>query len=154
MPVTTPIGSPSDSSVGPCSMWSSSQPTVSAGLRAHLERERQPLAAGREPLDDGECRQHAEGPVVAAAVGYRVEVRADQEGGRVVAGALVAAEQVAHGVAARLESRLAHPALDGGGRRLERRRREPPGQLPRLLGVLLERVAARHHGVGVHHEPR
>ena len=183
--VTTPSGSPSASSTGPCSMWTSkyarapsnsgsperradrvaqrhavgvgqrrARPASSRPTNARLPRnvdwKRRPSSSANatsstgssvERLGHREADQHAEDAVVAAGVGHRVQVRADDQRRPGAA----APGEVAERVAAGLQPRGLHPPAQPGHRRRERGRRERARDPSRLLGEAGELVGPLEH---------
>ena len=89
-----------------------------AGPRDDVDRAPRDDARRAQGADRLDRPQHAQDSVVGAGVERRVDVRAGDDHRGVGLGAAPAAEEVAHGVQARLEARVAHPRgdpLQGGG---------------------------------------
>jgi hypothetical protein len=114
----------------------------------HLDREGQSpflLVQCLHAFDGGD---HAEHAIVFSCVAHRVEVRAEHEAGEAGPAALVAADDVADGVEARLHSGFAHPAehrfARGAVLTREKHSRQSTGQ----LGMPREAIAPLHDARG------
>ncbi len=103
----------------------------------HLDRERQALARCVQPVDGLDGREHAEIAVVDAGIAHGVDVRAQQQGGRVRGRGLVPAHDGADGVHVDAHAGLAHPGVHLRGGLLVLRRQIEAG-----------------HGIGLGRKPR